>query len=126
MAARPSDVVQIKIRVRVDLRRRLEQAAKKADRSINSEMAARLAESFNLPKLDAITAGLESVYGRWAKEMRSRSLQEDLMQAVERLIKTLPTKVKDHEVVKGAIAEVQEAKAAIARVHGRTDLQEPE
>ena len=54
MAPKPSDVIQIKIRVREDLRRRLEQAAKKADRSINSEMASRLADSFNLPKLNEI------------------------------------------------------------------------
>src|SRR6516225_12167633 len=68
MARKPSDVIQIKIRVREDLRRQLEQAANKADRSINSEMASRLADSFNMPKLNEITAGLENIYTRAARE----------------------------------------------------------
>src|SRR5437763_10763628 len=83
MARKPSDMIQIKIRVREDLRRRLEQAAHKADRSINSEMASRLADSFNLPKLNEITAGLENVYTRFARELLDRSRTEALMRAVE-------------------------------------------
>src|SRR5262249_15820384 len=115
----PSDVIQIKIRVREDLRRRLEQAANKADRSINSEMASRLADSFNLPKLNEITAGLEKVYTRFAHELLDRSQREDLMCAVEDLIEQLPTEVQGRGAVKRAIAEVQKAITAIAREHGR-------
>jgi predicted transcriptional regulator len=119
MARKPSDVIQIKIRVREDLRRRLEQAANKADRSINSEMASRLADSFNLPKLNEITAGLENVYTRFARELHDQSLMEDLMRAAEYLIEQLPTEVQGREAVKGAIAWVQNAITAIAHEHGR-------
>lgn len=119
MARKPSDVIQIKIRVREDLRRRLEQAANKADRSINSEMASRLADSFNLPKLNEITTGLENVYLRLANELRDQLQTQDLMRAAEDLIQQLPTEVQGREAVKRAIAEVQNAITAIAHVHGR-------
>jgi len=124
MARKPSDVIQIKIRVREDLRRRLEQAANKADRSINSEMASRLADSFNLPKLNEITAGLENIYERAGREELDRVQTEDLMRAAEYLIEELPTEVQGREAVKRAIAEVQNAITAIAHVHGR--IQEDE
>jgi hypothetical protein len=120
MARKPSDVIQIKIRVREDLRRRLEQAANKADRSVNSEMASRLADSFNLPKLNEITARLENVYTRDARESLDRMQTQDLMDAAEDLIEQLPTEVQGREAVKRAIAEVQNAIAAIAHEHGRT------
>jgi DNA anti-recombination protein RmuC len=120
MARKPSDVIQIKIRVREDLRRRLEQAANKADRSINSEMASRLADSFNLPKLNEITARLENVYTRDARESLDRMQTQDLMDAAEDLIEQLPTEVQGREAVKRAIAEVQNAIAAIAHEHGST------
>jgi hypothetical protein len=119
MARKPSDVIQIKIRVREDLRRRLEQAANKADRSINSEMASRLADSFNLPKLNEITAGLENVYLRAAREADEISQTQDLMRAAEDLIQQLPTEVRGREAVKRAIAEVQNAITAVAYIHGR-------
>jgi predicted transcriptional regulator len=124
MARKPSDVIQIKIRVREDLRRRLEQAANKADRSINSEMTSRLADSFNLPKLNEITAGLETVWGRFARELLDRSQTEHLMRAAEYLIEQLPTEVQGRGAVKRAIAEVQNAITAIADVHGRTQEDE--
>ena len=124
MARKPSDVIQIKIRVREDLRRQLEQAANKADRSINSEMASRLANSFNLPKLNEITAGLENVYTRFARELLDRVQRENLMRAAEYLIEQVPTEVRGREAVKRAIAEVQNAITAIAREHGRVPLEE--
>ena len=119
MARKPSDVIQIKIRVREDLRRRLEQAANKADRSINSEMASRLADSFNMPKLNEISTGLENVYRRLAREINDRLQREELMRAAEYLIEELPTEVQGREPVKSAIAEVQNVITAIAHVHGR-------
>jgi Arc-like DNA binding domain len=125
MARKPSDVIQIKIRVREDLRRRLEQAANKAGRSINSEMASRLADSFNLPKLNEITAGLEDVYRRFGREVRDRVQTEDLMRAAEYLIQQLPTEVQSRQAVKRAIAEVQNAITAIAHEHLRMQDEEP-
>ena len=99
--------------------RQLEQAANKADRSINSEMASRLANSFNLPKLNEITGRLENVYTRLAHDLRDRSQREDLMRAAEYLIEQVPTEVRGREAVKRAIAEVQNAITAVAYIHGR-------
>jgi Arc-like DNA binding domain len=41
-----TDTVQLKLRIREELRKRLEDSARKEDRSLNSEMAHRLANSF--------------------------------------------------------------------------------
>ena len=47
MAQRPSDeVIQCNFRIRESLRRRLERAALKNDRSLNSEIVARVEQSF--------------------------------------------------------------------------------
>jgi Arc-like DNA binding domain len=46
MARRKTDMVQFKVRLREDLRKRLEIAAKNQDRSLNSEMVHRLEHSF--------------------------------------------------------------------------------
>ena len=128
MARKPSDVTQVKIRVREDLRRQLEQAAKKRDVSINFEMTDRLKASFDLPPLSKITADLENVYERYAREGRDQSQTQELMRAAEHLITLtqLPTEVQDREAVNRAIAWVQEAIEAIARVHGRIPTHEPE
>ena len=47
MARKPADIVQPSLRIRDDLRRRLEQAAKKRGVSLNFEMTNRLKESFD-------------------------------------------------------------------------------
>ena len=90
MARKPSDVIQYKIRIREDLRRRIEQVAEKRDVSINSEIASRLGESFDLPKLDKITAGLENVYTRFAREQHDYLATQELINAAEFLIRQLP------------------------------------
>jgi hypothetical protein len=128
MARKSSDIAQLKLRIREDLRHRLEQAAKKRDVSLNYEMTSRLAESFErseMLKLGKITAGLEDVYERFAREGRDRLQTQELMSAAEELIKQLPTAVQDREAVKRAIAWVQEAIAAITRIHGRAYDREP-
>jgi len=48
MARKSTDTVAITLRIREDLRRRLEREAKKKDTSLNSEMEARLENSFEL------------------------------------------------------------------------------
>jgi hypothetical protein len=128
MARKFSDIAQLKLRIREDLRRRLEQAAKKRDVSLNYEMTSRLAESFErseMLKLGKITAELENVYTRYAREGRDHLQTQELMRAAEYLITQLPTEVQDREAVKRAIAWAQEAIEAIARVHGRTYDHEP-
>lgn len=126
MPRKPSDIVQPNLRIREDLRRRLEGAAKKRGVSLNFEMTERLKASFDqgdLVKLSRVAADMESAYGRFAREQRDHLQTQELMSAAEALIKA--TEGRDPEAVKRGIAAVQEAIAAIARVHGRTYDDEP-
>ena len=71
MARKPSDIVKPNLRIREDLRRRLELAAKKRGVSLNIEMTTRLKESFEregLVNLSRITSNLENFYERYARE----------------------------------------------------------
>ena len=124
--------IEYKIRIRDALRRRLETAAKKSDVSINQEMVSRLEKSFehgDTLKLGEITADLqdlykqfaEGVYKRFAQEQRDKLQTQELMNAAEALIR----QVQDREELKPTIAWVQEAIAAITKVHGRTYDDEP-
>jgi len=115
--------IEYKIRIDPALRRRLETAAKKRDVSINQEMALRLDESFErgeMLKLGKITADLENVYQRYAREERDRLQTQELMNAAEALIELIPAEIQARKAVKHTIAWVQKAIEAIARVHGRT------
>ena len=83
---KPSDIAQLKLRIREDLRRRLEQAAKKRDVSLNFEMTDRLRASFDQEahrKIDQIASGLENVWQRFARETRDRLQTAKLMNAAE-------------------------------------------
>ena len=60
-----------------------------------------------------------------SRGLRDRLQVQELINAVEALIKQLPTTVQDREV-KRVIASVQESIAAITRTHGRTYDHEPE
>lgn len=45
---KPTDIVQLKLRLREELRRKLERAATKKEHSLNTEMVERLDRSFDL------------------------------------------------------------------------------
>jgi Arc-like DNA binding domain len=120
---KPSEVTQYKIRIREDLRRRLEQEAKRHGRSINSEIASRLSDSLDLPKLSKITTDLENVYARFARETGDSLATQELMDAAENLVKRLPA--AEVRELGPAIAWVQKSIAAIAARHGRTYHHEP-
>jgi hypothetical protein len=47
-ARKPTDIVQLKLRLREELRRKLERAAAKKEHSLNTEMVERLDRSFDL------------------------------------------------------------------------------
>jgi hypothetical protein len=120
MARKPSDIVQPNLRIREDLRRRLEQAAKKRGVSLNHEMTDRLKASFDqeaLRAIDKVASGLEDAWTRYAKGEEYRLLQEGLMQAAEGLIERLPAEFRERG--KAAVEQVQEAIKAIARKYGR-------
>ncbi len=128
MARKASDIAQLKLRIREDLRARLEKAAKKRDVSLNFEMTSRLAESFEhsaLLKLSEITVDMDNAYSRYARETGDRLQTQELMEAAEYLIRELPFEVRDRDTVKRAVAWVEETIAAIARIHGRTYVHEP-
>ena len=129
MARKPSDIVKPNLRIREDLRRRLELAAKKRGVSLNIEMTSRLKESFEreeLLKLSKITSNLESNLERYARWMDAHLLQEDLMQAAESLISRLPVEIRDREAIQEAVERVQEAiKLAAAKGVGRIPINEP-
>jgi hypothetical protein len=122
MPRKASDVIQYKIRIREDLRRRLEAAAKKRDVSINSEMTHRLGESFDreeMLKLARITAGFEDVYRRFADETEKGLLGEALVRAAEELISLLPTDIQERELIKPAVEQLQAATKDLALRAGR-------
>jgi HicB family len=64
---KPTDIIGPNLRIRVELHRRLEQAAKRRDVSLNREMNDRLAASFDLAaarSLDVIADELRKVCDR--------------------------------------------------------------
>lgn len=125
MARRASDTAQLKLRIREDLRRRLEQAAKKRGVSLNFEMTSRLTDSFALRKIDEVASNLESGFGRFARVMENKILQEELMQAAEALIERLPADIQEREAVKAAVEQVQKTIKLIAAKVGRIPAYEP-
>jgi hypothetical protein len=54
-----TDIVQFKLRIREGLRGRLESAAKNQERSLNSEIVARLEESFRRSELASLTENVD-------------------------------------------------------------------
>jgi leucyl-tRNA synthetase len=122
MARKPADIVQPSLRIRDDLHRRLEQAAKKRGVSLNFEMTNRLKESFDREAhrtIDSVASDLENVWTRFAEVLHNDSLQEELMRATEALVEQLPAEVRERETIKEAVERVQKAITANARRIGR-------
>jgi hypothetical protein len=67
MARKPTEVVAVTLRIREDLRRRLERAAKKDGISLNAEMERRLEDSFDLTNTASLIRVL--VGGGWTAEL---------------------------------------------------------
>ena len=128
MTRKRTDTAQLKLRIREALRRRLEQAAKKRDVSLNFEMTSRLTESFDreaLRTIDAVASNLENVWERFARESENRSLQEELMRAAEALIEQLPAEIQERAAVKAAVEQVEKAIKLIGAKVGRMPDYEP-
>jgi HicB family len=122
MARKPADIVQPSLRIRDDLHRRLEQAAKKRGVSLNSEMTIRLKESFDreaLRTIDGVASDLGNAWMRFAEMLQDETLQEELMRAGESLVEQLPADIREREAIKGAVERVRKATTAIARRIGR-------
>jgi len=64
-----TDIVQFKVRLRENLRRRLETAAKGQERSLNSEIVARLEQSFEQASLTNIHDRIGGLLGRFEENV---------------------------------------------------------
>jgi hypothetical protein len=92
VARKPSDVVQLKIRLREHQRRRLEREAKRRGVSLSYEMTSRIERSFeqeNVRGIDVIRADMETAWARYGDAMHRLNMQGDLVQAVETLLARL-------------------------------------
>lgn len=108
-----TSVTTFKIRLRPELKAKLERAAKKLDKSINVEMVDRLEKSFGpaeLVSLGRVASDIEKAWSRFAAETHRQGLQETLMQASEALI-------EEHSPEN--IERVRNAIEAIASYSGR-------
>jgi Arc-like DNA binding domain len=128
---KPSDLIQYKVRIREDLRQRIEQAAKKRDVSINYEIRSRLEQSFDreeLYSLSRIASDMEIRWERFGNAFHKLDVQGDLLRASEALVDQLGPllarpegEVQNREAVIKAVARVQKAmrvidnEAALAR-----------
>jgi hypothetical protein len=130
MARKPTDTAQLKLRIREELRRRLEQAAKKRDVSLNFEMTDRLKASLDREAhrtIDRVASDLDKAASnliRYAESVIDRMLQEELMSAAEALIEQLPAEIRERKATKLAGEEVQKAIGIIAARVGRIPIHE--
>lgn len=76
MGRKPTDIIQVNLRLREDMRRRLAREAEKNNRSINAEMVARLEASFA------------------AESRTAMELLEDLRESVQSAISTIATQAE--------------------------------
>jgi hypothetical protein len=130
-----TDIVQLKLRLREELRRLLEREAKKRDHSLNTEIVDRLEESFRRPEsLDEMLGGahtaalvrmiagaigtIESRHGkRWDQDVKT---QREMAMAIMFLVSTSGNDrfknpfgvVREY---KGSIPEIQRAYEAYER-----------
>lgn len=115
MPRKPTDTIQVNLRIKEALRRRLEAAAKQHDVSLNGEMINRLVASFDRADLITLSGVTERIKRaanlmRYAAEVESRTMQEELMEAAEELIE------KRNQAT---VERVQKAIAAIANKYGQ-------
>jgi len=116
MARKPSDIVQPNLRIREELRRRLEQAAKKRGVSINYEMTSRLKESFDREELYAlgkITEDMKIQWARWSTSLFHNEQRGDLVRAAEVLLVRLRAQPVSPEAIENAAEQVQKTIKAI-------------
>jgi hypothetical protein len=113
---KPTDIVQLKLRIRETLRRRIEAAAKKRQVSANYEMTSRLQQSFDQEAqrtIDAIAADIKTHWLRFGDAWHDLNKQGALWQAAEALIAALPAESRAREPVANAVAQVEQAIATI-------------
>jgi Arc-like DNA binding domain len=130
MAREPSDLVQYKLRIREEVRGRLEQAAKKRGVSVNYEITSRIEDSFgreSLRTIDVVASGLELRWARFENAFHALDKQGDLLRGTEALlaqIEELPSEIQ--EALASAVTRVRrtiqmfDAEAVLAARRMRT------
>jgi predicted transcriptional regulator len=121
-------VTTFKIRLRPELKQKLERVAKKRDRSINLEMVERLEQSFGpveLVSLGKVAGDIERAWEKFAAETFRQGLQENLMRSAENLIEQLPKELRNGQL-KAAVERMQQSIATIAGYVGRDQYKEKE
>jgi hypothetical protein len=111
VARKPSDIVSPNLRIREDLRRRLEKAAEKNRVSINREMINRLVDSFELKVrqgFEELLAGMNVAYAHIERAtLHHPNLQANLINAAEALVAA--NKKQDQAAITAAIEQVEKA-----------------
>jgi hypothetical protein len=95
MSRKPTDTVQVGLRIRESLRRQLEKESEKHRCSINQEMAMRLEDSFRadaLRSIDASASYLANHVARLDAREHEANKLGDLLNATEALLKQIDTR----------------------------------
>lgn len=107
---KPTDTAEFKLRVPERLRRRIETAAVKNDRSLNSEMVARLEESFERVEMKALirnAASVAAIYavGATLNELGlrkpSKASKENEIKFMESIVEDLDAAIEQHDYDEG-------------------------
>lgn len=119
MSRKPTETVQVNLRIKEALRRRLEREAKKRGVSLNYEMTSRIDQSFNIEGLrdqETVTEDMKGAHARFMQPFLGIATQNLLRDAAEMLVvavKNLPAECREHEEVRKALAAVSEAQTVM-------------
>lgn len=86
MARKATEIVQVNLRIREELRRRLDSAAKANGVSLNAEMANRLYLSFDrdtLRSLQEIATDIGTGWAKFAERFEKLELADEMVRAIE-------------------------------------------
>src|SRR5262249_55455880 len=113
MPRKPGETVQINLRLKEALRRRLEREAKKRGVSLNFEMTSRIEQSFEMESLraqEAVTADMHVAWSRFGQLFHGLASQGDLRRAAEMLVAEVEAMPEclEREGVQKAVAAVKQ------------------
>ena len=117
MPRKPTATAQLKLRIREDLRRRLEATAKKRAVSLNSELVWRLQQSLDhesLLKFGELVGDLDVIDARLGETLISRNSLGDLMRNTEALLVAIDS--QDPKAIVAAATQVKSTIATIDRI----------
>ena len=117
MPRKPTATAQLKLRIREDLRRRLEAAAKKRAVSLNSELVWRLQQSLDresLITLNEISEDMKNAWERYGNAFIDRDASGDQISATEELLKQID--LQDPRAIAAAVAEARRTIAVIEQI----------